>query len=93
MLSIERLGRDARRLPLLARVGLAGLPVAGFVDLVAHPEASGHVGHVHAFTATEVAAHVGVLVSMVTILLGVVLDGARHSRARRGVRDTRKGVD
>lgn len=92
MLTIDSLRREARSFPLLARVGLAGLLVAGLVDLIAHLEASGHGSHVHSFGATEVAAHSGVLVSMILVLLGVVIDGARLGRARLAARNARKGV-
>lgn len=54
-----------------------------FVDVIAHLEASGHAGHLHDHTPTEVWAHVGVLVGMVLIFLGVAVDGARQQRARR----------
>ncbi len=92
MLTIERLRRTAKEVPLLAGAGLAGLLVAGAADLIAHLQVSVDGGHVHGFSAFEVAAHVGVLVSMVLILVGVVVDGARHSRVRHRARDKRKGV-
>jgi hypothetical protein len=66
----------------MARVGVVGLLLSGLVDVVAHLEAGGHVGHLHEHASTEVAAHVAAFVSMVVIYLGVVLDGVRR---RKGV--------
>ena len=83
MLTIERVRNDLRRLPLLAKGGVAGLVFAGLADVIAHLEASGHVGHLHEHTSAEYSAHLAGFVSMVLIYLGVVLDGVRRSRARR----------
>lgn len=83
MLLIERLSSEARRVPALTKVGVVALGFAGLLDLIAHLEASEHVGHLHEHTSAEASAHVAVFVSMVLIYLGVVLDGARQQRARR----------
>ena len=83
MLTIERIRTEARSLPLLAKGGVVGLAFSGFADVVAHLEASDHVGHLHQHTSAEASAHVAAFVSMVLIYLGVVLDGVRRSRARR----------
>ena len=85
MLAIERIRAELRAFPLLARGGIAGLAFAGFADVIAHLEASGHVGHLHQHTSAEASAHLAAFVSMVLIYLGVVLDGARRARARRSV--------
>ena len=71
------------RLPLLVRIGLAGLALAGFADLVAHLEASGHAGHPHVHASAETSAHLATFVSMVLVQLGVVADGVRRSRTGR----------
>jgi hypothetical protein len=67
------------------KAGLVLMAFAGFADVIAHLEASGD-GHLHAHTASEAAAHLAALVSMVVILVGVVVDGARQGRARRAGR-------
>jgi hypothetical protein len=83
MLTIETLRTEARLLPALTKAGLVGLVLAGLADVIAHLEASvEHVGHLHAHTPAEAAAHLGAFVSMVLIFVGVVVDGAR--RARKG---------
>jgi hypothetical protein len=81
MLAIEAARRDLEALPLLVRAGLAALVAAGAVDLIGHLQAADGHAHVHALTSLELAGHVGVLVSMVLILLGVVVDGVRKTRA------------
>ena len=91
MLTIETARRDLRSLPALVRAGLAGLVVGGLVDLAGHLQAADGQAHVHAFTPLELAGHVGLLVSMILILLGVVVDGARQTRASlKALRRTRK---
>jgi len=81
MLTIEPV-RQLATLPLLVKFGLIVMAFAGFGDVIAHLEASGD-GHLHAHTASEVAAHLTGLVSMVLIFVGVVVDGVRQGRARR----------
>jgi hypothetical protein len=95
MLSIEKPRSDVARLPLLAKAGLGGMAIAGLADVVAHLESNGHAGHLHVHTSSQVAAHTGVLVSMVLIFLGVVSDGVRRSRARqaRGEPNTKESRD
>jgi hypothetical protein len=88
MLSIDRLRDELPHLPALARAGLVGLLVSAVADVPAHITASGHGGHGGPFDPGDVIAHVGVLVSMSLILVGVVVDGVR---ARR--RTIRKGVE
>ena len=83
MLTIERLRSEALALPALTRVGIVTLGFAGLLDLIAHLEASEHVGHLHRHTSAEASAHLAAFVSMVLIYLGVVLDGARRARGRR----------
>lgn len=90
MLTIERIRTEARSLPTLAKGGVAGLAFAGFADVIAHLEASDHVGHLHQHTSAEVSAHLAAFVSMVLIYLGVVIDGARRARADSAARE--KGV-
>ena len=81
MLTVEHL-RGLAHLPLLVKVGLVVMAFAGLADVVAHLEAS-HTGHLHTHSASESAAHLVGLVSMILIFLGVVIDGVRQSRARR----------
>jgi len=83
MLTIERLRREAGALPGLTKVGIVALGFSGLLDLIAHLEASEHVGHLHQHTSAEASAHLAAFVSMVLIYLGVVLDGARRARTRR----------
>jgi hypothetical protein len=83
MLTIERLRREAHALPVLTKVGIVALAFAGLLDLVAHLEATEHIGHLHQHTSAEASAHLAAFVSMVLIYLGVVLDGARRARSRR----------
>ena len=82
MFIIERLWRDAKAVPLVVQVGVVALVLSGAADIVLHaitPEVAGHDVH----TAPELAAHFAGMVSMVVILLGVVLDGARRTSYRR----------
>ena len=83
MLTIERIRTEARALPTMTKVGIVALAFAGLLDVVAHLEASDHVGHLHQHTSAEASAHLAAFVSMVLIYLGVVLDGARRARTRR----------
>ena len=83
MLTIERLRTEARTLPSLTKVGIVALGFTGLFDLIAHLEASEHIGHLHQHTSAEGSAHLAAFVSMVLIYLGVVLDGARRARGRR----------
>jgi hypothetical protein len=93
VLSIERFRTEARDVPGLSKVGVVALGFAGLLDLIAHLEASEHVGHLHQHTSAEASAHLAAFVSMVLIYLGVVLDGARQQRARRSSADRpSKGV-
>jgi hypothetical protein len=92
MFIIERLWRDAKAVPLVVQVGVVALVLSGAADIVLHaitPEVAGHDVH----TPAEVAAHFAGMVSMVVILLGVVLDGARRTSYRRQEGGTQsKGV-
>ena len=83
MLTIERIRTEARALPTMTKVGIVALAFAGLLDVVAHLEASDHVGHLHQHTSAEASAHLAAFVSMVLIYLGVVLEGARQARNRR----------
>ena len=66
---------------------LIGLVLAGLADVVAHLEAPDvtQVGAGHAHTSSEFAAHLLGFMSMVVIQSGVVVDGVRRSRTRKGV--------
>jgi|RhiMetdeSRZDD1v2_1073273.scaffolds.fasta_scaffold1136852_3 hypothetical protein len=92
MFIIERLWRDAKAVPLVVQVGVVALVLSGAADIVLHaitPEVAGHDVH----TPPELAAHFAGMVSMVVILLGVVLDGARRTSYRRQEGGTQsKGV-
>ena len=92
MFTIEDLRREAGGVPPLSAIGLGGLLAATFADVAAHFLSAGHDAHVEGFSAFELAGHIGVLVSMVLILVGVVVDGVRISRARRRAERTRKDV-
>ena len=83
MLVIESLHREWRAVPALVRVGVVGLVLSGFADVVFHALAPELASDVAVHTNAELAAHLAGLVSMVVIFLGVIVDGARKSRARR----------
>jgi len=85
MLIIERLRRDAKAVPLVVRVGVVALVLSGLADIVLHAVTPEVVGAVDHHTPAELAAHFAGFVSMVVILLGVVIDGARRSSTRRAV--------
>ena len=91
MFIIERLWRDAKAVPLVVQVGVVALVLSGAADIVLHAITPEVAGHVH--TPPELAAHFAGMVSMVVILLGVVLDGARRTSYRRQEGGTQsKGV-
>jgi hypothetical protein len=93
MFTIERLRRETHGLPLLVRGGIVGLVLAGLADVMAHTEVAAHAGHLHDHASGEFFAHLAGFVSMVVIYLGVVLEGVRQSRLRRGsAEDISKGV-
>lgn len=81
MFTIESL-RHLVALPLLVKIGLIAMALAGLADVVAHLEAPGD-GHLHVHAASEAAAHLAGFVSMVVIFVGVVVDGVRQGRDRR----------
>ena len=84
MLTVEVIAHDLATAPALAKAGVVVMALSGLADVVAHLEAHGPelATHLHEHTSFEQLAHVGGFVSMVLILLGVVLDGARRHRAR-----------
>jgi len=92
MFILERLWRDAKAAPLVVQIGVVALVLSGAADIVLHainPEIAGHDVH----TPPELAAHFAGMVSMVVVLLGVVLDGARKTSYRRQMSGTEsKGV-
>ena len=83
MLVIESLRREWRAVPALVRVGVMGLVLSGIADVVFHALAPDLANNAAVHTNAELAAHLAGLVSMVVIFLGVIVDGARKSRARR----------
>jgi hypothetical protein len=83
MLTLEAARRQLLATPLLVRVGLTVMVFAGLGDVVAHLEVADHVGHLHEHATAEYAAHFAGFVGMVLVFAGVVVDGFRHSRARR----------
>ena len=83
MLILESLHRDWKAVSALVRVGVVGLVLSGFADVVFHAVAPDLASQPDAHTTAELAAHLAGLVSMVVIFLGVVTDGVRKSRARR----------
>jgi hypothetical protein len=85
MLTIEAATRDLAAAPALAKAGVVVMVLSGLADVIAHLEAHGPelTTHVHEHTGLELWAHLGGFLSMVLILLGVVIDGARRHRARR----------
>ena len=86
MLIIESLRRDWKAAPALVRIGVIGLVLSGFADVVFHAVAPDLASNAAVHTTEELAAHLAGLVSMVVIFVGVVTDGARKSRARRNSR-------
>jgi hypothetical protein len=90
MLSIESGAGALHDLPALARAGLAVMGFGGLLDLVAHVGAP--VDSVASSAADQATAHLLLFVGMVLIVLGVVVDGVRLSRARRARGHPRKGV-
>jgi hypothetical protein len=96
MLTLERVRREAPRLPTLVKLGVVALALSGFADLIGHIDAGfaiEPIGQQYPFTPAEATAHLAVFVSMVLILAGVVLDGVRRSRLRRqSTRSDHKGV-
>lgn len=92
MFTIERLIRELASFPVLVRIGLVVMAVAGVGDVVAHLEAADHVGHLHEHTSTEFQAHLAGFVSMVIVFVGVVADGVRQNRLRRPAGTDSNGV-
>lgn len=90
MLTIERVARELRSLPILARLGLVLLLGGGVADVLAHLGTRG-AEHGHEFTSAEVWAHVVAVVGMVVVLLGVVIDGVRQPHPDGPVGDSAKG--
>ena len=86
MLIIESLRREWKAVPTLVRIGVVGLVLSGFADVVFHAVAPDLASHADAHATAEFAAHLAGLVSMVVVFLGVVTDGVRKSRARRNAR-------
>jgi hypothetical protein len=94
MLIIEHVGETLVNVPGLVRLGLFGLLVAGLADVVAHLGVEGGASTSESFSAGEIWAHVGVLVSMVLVFVGVVVDGVRQGRVGRlPVDGPAKGVE
>ena len=92
MLAIERFGHSLRGLPGAVRLGLAVVGFGAFADLVTHLGVPGAAASGAAHTPDQVSAHLIVFAGMVLIVLGVVVDGARQSRARRPAGRDPKGV-
>ena len=86
MLIIESLRRDWKAVPAVVRIGVIGLVLSGFADVVFHAIAWDLASNAAVHTTEELAAHLAGLVSMVVIFVGVVTDGALKSRARRNSR-------
>ena len=91
MFTLERT-RELLSLPVLVKIGLIVMALAGLADVVAHLEAPSD-GHLHAHTASEAAAHLAGFVSMVVIFVGVVIDGVRQGRARRSGAAGKESID
>ncbi len=88
MLTLERVGRHVRALPLVVRLGLIVLVVGGLADVAAHLDAADHAGHLHEHVQAEFQAHLIGFVGMVVVLLGVVVDGLRRTRPGRSAGNT-----
>ena len=92
MLAIEngkRLVLEAAALPMLSRVGLLMLVVAGVGDVAVHLVSGEHSSH-HGFGPEHMAHLLGV-VGMVLVLAGVVTHGARRQLRRAAAQ--RGGLD
>ncbi len=85
MLMIEALRgvrRGLSRLPVLARIGLLVIVVAGPLDVAVHLASGPHAGH----SGVEHLAHLVGIVGMVLVMAGVVMHGTSRqlNRRRRG---------
>jgi hypothetical protein len=88
MLTIEavrRLVADLWALPVLSRIGLLVMIVAGALDAAVHLSMGDHAGHAanHGF-GLEHFAHALGIVGMVLVLAGVVAYGIRRQVRRHG---------
>jgi hypothetical protein len=68
-----------RAVPRLAKLGVATIAFGLVFDLSEHSFASAGRAAAAGFSSGEHAAHLVVLIGMVTILLGVIADGVRSS--------------
>jgi hypothetical protein len=83
MLTLDAARRQLLATPLLVRIGLTVMVLAGLGDVVAHLEFADHAGHLHEHASAEYAAHFAGFVGMVLVFAGVVFEGIRRSRASR----------
>ena len=79
---VRAAGREFRRLPILARIGLAVMLLAFMADVVVHMSTVAHV-HSTGFDPQEHLAHLAGILGMVLVLAGVVIDGTLGHRPRR----------
>jgi glutamate-1-semialdehyde aminotransferase len=91
MLAVHRIRADLRALPPVIRTGLAVVGFGGLADVVTHLSFAGP-GEPGGHTAAQLSAHAVAFAGMVLVLAGVVVDGARQSRARRRAERTSSGV-
>ncbi len=74
--------REASRLPLLTRIGLAVALMAFVADVVIHVAPAPHL-HGGGHGLDEHLAHLAGLAAMVIALAGIVIDGVNRQRQRR----------
>jgi hypothetical protein len=80
--AVRRLRRDLALVPVVTRLGLVVMALAGAADVAIHLALGEHAGH----AGVGHLAHLAGIVGMVLVLAGVVVDGARRQldRRRRG---------
>ena len=75
---IQRIAREAARIPAVSKLGFVVILLGLAGDLVVHLTAG--VGHDHGgASGTMLSAHLVVFVGMAIVLLGVIADGVRST--------------
>jgi hypothetical protein len=92
MSAIQRIVREAGRIPAVSKLGFAVIVLGLAADIVVHltPGAS----HDHAgANASELSAHFIVFVGMAIVLVGVIADGVRSRPATESVKVQGRDTD